>query len=359
MKLFTQLYLLVSAAIGVVAQNSTNSTYFNPTLPGWHSDPSCIRVNETFFCATSTFIAFPGLPIYASKDLTNWKLVSHVWSRESQLPGLSWNTSEQQQGMYAPTLRYHNGVFHVICEYLGVPGGIVGVVFKTTNPFEDAAWSDPVRFSTGKIDPDLFWDDDGKVYVATQGILLQEIDLQTGNLTQPPVSIWNGTGGVWPEGPHIHKRDGYYYLMIAEGGTAEDHSITIARAKNIYGPYEAYENNPILTNRGTDSYFQTVGHGDLFQDLAGNWWGMCLATRSGPEFEIYPMGREAVLFPATWKEGEWPVLQNLSGQMSGWCWLVRTLSRDPSALTDKATWHVQAGRRLGYIIPSALPLSFS
>src|SRR5690606_14319025 len=116
--------------------------------------------------------------------------------------------------------------------------------FRTTDPFDDDAWSDPLLFSPEAIDPDLFWDDDGKVYAATQGIILQELDLETGELSQPPIEIWTGTGGVWPEGPHIYKRDGYYYLLIAEGGTATDHAITIARSENIDGPYEAYENNP-------------------------------------------------------------------------------------------------------------------
>jgi len=318
MKLSFVLSAVLACAKASSLTQSKNSTYFNPILPGWHSDPSCIQVKGTFFCVTSTFISFPGLPIYASKDLTNWKLVSHVWNRESQLPGVSQRTVGQQEGMYAATIRHHDGEFYVICEYLGVPGGIIGVIFTSGDPFNEKAWSDPVRFNTNKIDPDLFWDDDGKVYIATQGIILQEVNLKTGELSQPPISLWNGTGGVWPEGPHIYKRDGYYYLMIAEGGTATDHAITIARARHINGPYTAYENNPILTNRGTDEYFQTVGHGDLFQDLQGNWWGVALATRSGPEYEAYPMGRETVLYPATWGKGEWPVLAPVRGGMSGW-----------------------------------------
>ncbi|KAK6951018.1 hypothetical protein Daesc_007547 [Daldinia eschscholtzii] len=309
---------LLASVVSSAAVQAGNSTYYNPVLPGWHSDPSCTQVDGTFFCVTSTFISFPGLPVYASKDLVNWKLISHAWNRESQLPGISWNTTGQQQGMYAATIRYRDERFYVICEYLGTPRGDIGVLFKSDDPFSDEAWSDPVTFPVEKIDPDLFWDDDGKTYVATQGIILQEIDLETGEVSQPPISLWNGTGGVWPEGPHLYKKDGWYYLMIAEGGTQMDHSITIARSRNLTGPYEAYENNPILTNRGTDEYFQTVGHGDLFQDANGNWWGMALATRSGPEFEIYPMGREAVLFPVTWEEGEWPVLQPVRGKMSGW-----------------------------------------
>ncbi|KAI1441689.1 glycoside hydrolase family 43 protein [Annulohypoxylon stygium] len=307
----------ITSSVATISGSGSHSTYFNPVLPGWHSDPSCTQVDGTFFCVTSTFISFPGLPIYASKDLINWKLVSHVWNREAQLPGVSWNTTGQQDGMYAATLRYHDDEFYVVCEYLGLSEDILGVVFKSTDPFDDEAWSDPVIFHPEKIDPDLFWDD-GKLYVATQGVILQELDLETGELSQPAISLWNGTGGVWPEGPHLYKKDDWYYLMIAEGGTEANHSITIARSRELTGPYEAYENNPILTNRNTDEYFQTVGHGDLFQDSEGNWWGMCLSTRSGPDFDIYPMGRETVLFPVTWESGSWPVLQPVRGNMSGW-----------------------------------------
>lgn len=293
-----------------------NSTYYNPVLPGWHSDPSCIQVNGTFYCVTSTFISFPGLPIYASKDLINWKHISHVWTRESQLPGYSWATAEQQQGMYAATIRFHDGTFYVICEYLDA-GKDAGVLFRTKDIYSDAAWSNALTFVANKIDPDIFWDDDGKVYVATQGCQVQEMDINTGKMGTAK-ALWNGTGGVWPEGPHIYKRDGYYYLMIAEGGTAQDHAITIARSRSLTGPYTPSPKNPILTNRGTQEYFQTVGHGDLFQDTQGKWWGMALATRSGPAYKSYPMGRETVLFPVTWNTGDWPILQPVRGKMNGW-----------------------------------------
>ena len=189
---------------GVIPSSlAANSTYLNPVLPGWHSDPSCIyhTNSSTFFCAVSTFIAFPGIPIYASKDLIQWKLISHVWNRESQLPGLSWATAGQQDGWYAPTLRFHDGEFWVVCEWISQGGGgqiltgLIGAVFKTTDPFDEAKWSDPVTFEAKKIDPDLFWDD-GKLYIATQSVILQELELKTGNLSQPPISLWNGTGGV-------------------------------------------------------------------------------------------------------------------------------------------------------------------
>jgi len=298
---------------------ANNSTYYNPVLPGWHSDPSCTPVNGTFYCVTSTFISFPGLAIYASKDLINYKHISHAWNRESQLPGYSYATDAQQQGMYAATIRYHQGTFYVICEYLGTTTKRTnGVLFKSTNPYDDAAWSDPVLFNAPKIDPDIFWDDDGKVWVATQEVRIQQLDINTG-ATGPVINLWNGTGGVWPEGPHIYKKDGWYYLLIAEGGTAEDHAVTMARARNITGPYSPSPHNPHLTNRGTDEYFQTVGHADLFQDINGNWWGTALATRWGPPNSSYfPMGRETVLFPVTWNKNEWPVMQPVRGVMNGW-----------------------------------------
>src|SRR4051812_21797889 len=195
---FSLILLCCSHAFSISQRSGPNSTYYNPVLPGWHSDPSCIQIQGTFFCVTSTFIAFPGLPIYASKDLINWKLVSHVWNRESQLPGLSQNTTGQQHGMFAATLRYHDGTFYAICEYLGMSYGTVGVLFKTQDIFSNKAWSDPVIFHPTKIDPDLFWDN-GKVYSATQTIILQELDIKTGALSQPPIGLWNGTGGVWPE----------------------------------------------------------------------------------------------------------------------------------------------------------------
>lgn len=305
--------------------SSSNSTFYNPVLPGWHSDPSCVHVNSTFFCATSTFLVFPGLPIYASTDLLHWHLASHAWTRPDQFgaPNAGRNgTDGQQNGFFAPNLRFHNGVFYLTNVYISSLG-LTGTVFKTTNPWDSESWSDAVTWNASAIDPDLFFDDEedgagsGKTYLTSAGIVQQEIDLETGNVTEP-VSIWNGTGGSSPEGPHLYRKDGWYYLMIAEGGTELGHSETIARSRNVGGPFEAFEGNPILTNRNSTEYFQTVGHADFFQDSQGKWWGMALATRSGPKWEVYPMGREAVLFPVTWEDGEWPVVEQVRGVMEGW-----------------------------------------
>lgn len=311
----------ISKTIATSSPSSPNSTYYNPVLPGWHSDPSCINVNDTYYCATSTFEAFPGLPIYASKDLINWKHISNAWNRKEQLPGINLETPQQQAGMFAPNLRYHAGLFYMTCVYAGIntTSEINGTIFTTPDLYNDSAWSIPFVWEAPErtIDPDLFFDDDGTSYLSWSGIGLQTIDLAKGELSEIK-SIWNGSSGTFTEGPHLYKKDGYYYLLAAEGGTQLGHRATIARSKTIDGPYESNPANPLLTNTNTTELFQTIGHADLFQDAAGNWWGMALSTRSGPEYKTFPMGRESSLFPVTWREGEWPFASPVRGEMSGW-----------------------------------------
>lgn len=316
------LSLIYFALVSSVYCISVNRTYTNPILPGWNSDPSCTFVKEwdnTFFCTTSSFLAFPGVPVFASKDLTNWRLASYGLSRPSQLPELS-NKGTQSEGIWASTIRYRNGVFYLITSYISFAKWQPKILlFTTTDPYDDAAWSDPVRVENpaNDIDPDIFWDDDGKTYMAiAAGIFISEIDTKTGAASQP-FRVWNGTGDRNPEGPHLYKKDNYYYLMIGEGGTETNHSATIARSTSIQGPYEGYARNPILTAKNTNEYFQTVGHADLFQDASENWWAVALSTRSGPAWEVYPMGRETVLVPVIWREGEWPVVTQARGRLSG------------------------------------------
>ncbi|EKG13464.1 Glycoside hydrolase family 43 [Macrophomina phaseolina MS6] len=320
------------AAPLVLCSTGESSTYTNPILPGFHPDPSCILVaewNHTTFCASSSFLAFPGIPIHASRDLLNWKLIGNALNRPEQLPELA-NTSRQTSGIWAPTIRYHKGTFYVVTTLVHDdrdafdPQRWDNVIFSSKDPYDDAAWSDAVHFAFEGYDTSPFWDDDGQVYMTAShaykvrpGIDQMTIDLETGE-TGEPVNLWNGTGGLAPEGPHVYKKDGLYYLMVAEGGTGLNHMQTIARSASVNGPYHAYQGNPILSNANTTEYFQTVGHADLFQDTAGSWWGVALATRSGPEFLTYPMGRETVLFPVTWTEGEWPVLSPVRGRMEGW-----------------------------------------
>ncbi|KAJ7590635.1 xylosidase : arab-like proteininofuranosidase [Mycena floridula] len=309
-----------------------NSTIVNPILSGFHPDPSCIFVaeSETFFCASSSFSLFPGIPIHASRDLKSWKLISNALNRPEQLPTLSL-TNKSTSGIWAPALRYHQGTFYILTTLVFDDQDISNssrwdnLIFKTTNPYDSASWSDPVHFSFPGYDTSPFWDSNGQTYVTgahpwqiQPGILQATIDLETGKVGEL-VNVWNGTGGLAPEGPHIFRKDGFYYLMIAEGGTGLNHMETIARSKNgINGPYDPNPANPILTNANTSQYFQTVGHADLFQDASGNYWGVALSTRSGSDYLVYPMGRETVLTPASWPNDDWPVLDPVRGEQVSW-----------------------------------------
>ena len=323
-------------ASGAFAQ-AASSTYTNPILPGFHPDPSCIFVpswDNTYFCASSSFNAFPGIPIHASRDLQNWKLIGNAFSRPEMLPRLA-TTNRSTGGIWAPTIRYREekdkGTFWISTTLVfdDLPKDNVSrwdnFVISTDNPYNSTSWTDPVHYGFGGYDTSLFWDDDGQVYVVGShqytvwpGIQLATINLtsgETGTWSNP----WNGTGALAPEGPHLYKKDGYHYLMIAEGGTGLGHMVNMARSNNgIQGPYEPAPHNPLLTNANTTAFFQTVGHADLFQDTRGNWWAVALSTRSGPDFLNYPMGRETIMTPVTWKEGDWPVFQNVTGIESGW-----------------------------------------
>ncbi|KAL2816725.1 xylosidase : arabinofuranosidase [Aspergillus granulosus] len=319
------LYLSLIYVLRLVASLPAEKNFFNPILPGWNSDPSCIFVAEAdniFFCTTSSFLAFPGLPIYASKDLRNWYLISNALHHPSQLPDFK-NTSRPDEGIFAPTLRYNQGRYYLVTVYYAVSIGVFKtLLFETSNPFNQSAWGVPVECTTLGYDPDLFWDDDGQSYLTASrsshgGIVQAPIDLVNGQLLGEQYHLWNGSGGAWPEGPHMYKKDGFYYLMIAEGGISIDHMETIARSEHLKGPYTSYHKNPILTNRNSSEYFQTVGHADLFKDAEGNWFGAALATRSGPQWKNFPMGRETCLFPVTWKERQWPELAPVRGIMDG------------------------------------------
>jgi len=311
--------LLATANVALSAATN-NQTRYNPAIPGWHSDPSCVFVAErdnTTFCTASTFLLTPGLPVYATKDLTNFKLVSHVLSRESQYPQFN-ESLAQSDGIWAPTIRYHDGTFYLATMYRnGITGSSTGLIFNSTDPYSDRAWSDPIVYNAEYIDPALFWDDDGSAYVVSSGTYLQTVDLTTGSFG-PARNIWNGSTGEFLEGPRLYKKDNYYYLLTAEGGSGLNHSVTMARSLNITGPYQGCPSNPVLTNRGTDQYIQNVGHADLFHDQQGQWWSSALGWRSGPEALTYPMGRELFLTPVTWEAGAWPIFHPMRGVYSGW-----------------------------------------
>ncbi|KAF6817676.1 xylosidase arabinofuranosidase [Colletotrichum musicola] len=319
----------LSLASLLAAAAAAAAEYINPILTGFNPDPSCINVNETFFCVTSTFTWFPGVPVYASKDLRSWTLASHVLNRRQQLPKFA-NAPTGQDGLFASTIRHNNGTFYVTTTYVSITSykdfTMENLIFSTNDPYNASSWSIPTKVDFVGYDPSLLFDDDGTVYFTGAaalstgtGIALATIDLEFGALG--PISYpWNGTGLGTAEGPHLYRKGDWYYILVAEGGTEKLHRGSIARSSSVTGPYESNPANPVVIAENLNaSYIQTVGHADFFQDGTGTWWGVALAMRSGPEFESYPMGRETVLLPVSWPEeaGSWPaLLEPVRGQMN-------------------------------------------
>jgi xylan 1,4-beta-xylosidase len=297
-------------------------TFSNPIIPGFYPDPSVCRVGEDYYLVTSTFEYFPGVPIFHSRDMVHWRQIGHVLSRPSQL---DLDGIRPSGGIYAPTIRYHAGVFYMITTNVDKGGNFIVTAADPTGP-----WSDPYWLNDAPgIDPSLLFDDDGRVYytgnrVPPAGerfrghreIWLQELDLKTMQLVGEKYSLWDGAcGGVHAEAPHLYKIDGLYYLLIAEGGTSHNHAVTIARSETVTGPYLSNPRNPILTHRnlGLDYPIVNTGHADMVQTQNGEWWMVALASR--PYGGYYRnLGRETFLTPMRWEDG-WPVVSPGSGRI--------------------------------------------
>lgn len=283
--------------------------YRNPIISGFHPDPSVCRVGDDYYLVTSSFEYFPGIPVYHSKDLVNWRQIGHCLNRSTQIELTK--AAPNSMGIYAPTIRYHEGYFYVITTnitYGLAKGG--NFVVRTNDPYEE--WSDPVWIDLPGIDPSLFFGEDGKVYYtgAYKDIFMCEIDLNTGKVLSDPLSIWGGTGAVDPEGPHLYKIGDYYYLFISEGGTSQGHMITGARSKNIWGPYEPCPRNPVLSNRSMPLPIKATGHTDFIQAHDGSWWAVCLGIRPVPYPDRHHLGRETFLAPVKWDDDQWPIIGN-------------------------------------------------
>jgi xylan 1,4-beta-xylosidase len=294
----------------------------NPILAGFYPDPSVVRVDEDYYLVNSSFAYSPGVPIFHSKDLVNWQSLGHVLVTPTQLP-LEKQTSSR--GIYAPTIRYHQGVFYLITTLVDIRGNFL---VRTKNPA--GPWSYPILLpEIGGIDPDLFFDDDGKVYIAHndaplgeplynghRAIWLWEYDLKNQKVVKDSGRVIVNGGvdiskkPIWIEGPHIYKINGWYYLVCAEGGTGHDHSAVVFRSKSLDQPFVAYERNPILTQRDLAADrinpIANAGHVDLVQTKEGEWWAVFLATRPYGK-NLFNTGRETFLLPVTWKDG-WPII---------------------------------------------------
>lgn len=295
----------------------------NPILPGFYPDPSICAVGEDFYLVNSTFSYFPGLPVMHSRDLAHWEQIGNVMERESQLP---LKNSGHSQGLFAPTIRYHEGTYYVVCTNVSHGGNYIVTAKDPAGP-----WSEPHYLEGADgIDPSLFFDDDGRCYyIGTHPnpegckyngdyyIWIREVDLGSMRLVGDTYNVWNGAmkNIVWPEGPHLYKKDGWYYILHAEGGTGPDHAVTICRSRNLFGPYENHFCNPILTHRhlGKDYPIKYVGHADLVETVNGQWYMVMLAVR--PLEGYTTMGRETFLAKVVW-ENDWPVVNPGVGMLT-------------------------------------------
>lgn len=316
----------------------------NPILPGFRPDPSICRVGEDYYLVTSSFAYFPGVPVYHSRDLAHWEQIGNVLDRETQLPLKGCGNS---QGIFAPTIRFHEGIYYMITTNISGGGNFVVTAEEPEGP-----WSEPYYLGEEAqgIDPSLFFDTDGTCYyVGTRPngkgvryngdweIWVQELNLETMKLTGESHKIWKGAmhHGIWPEGPHLYKKGSYYYLLHAEGGTGMEHAVCAARSKEIFGRYEGSPCNPIFTHRhlGADYPVVMAGHGDLVDDGQGNWYIVMLGTRRIQGYGN--TGRDTYLAKVTW-ENDWPVINAGVGKLEE---QVELPGKPVYARAEKSSWH--------------------
>ncbi|WP_188189782.1 glycoside hydrolase family 43 protein [Nonomuraea sp. SYSU D8015] len=280
-------------------------TFRNPVLPGCHPDPSICRAGADFYLVTSSFAYYPGIPVFHSRDLVRWRRLTHVLNRPGQLPLEGLDVSD---GIWAPTIRHHDGTFYVVSTLARNRQGSLTFIATADDPA--GPWSDPVPLDAEGIDPSLFFDDDGRCWLtacrdAAEGgpgeLWMRELDLELLKLIGPTHVLWHGAvRGAWVEAPHLYKRDGVYHLIAAEGGTESNHSVTAARSDVVTGPYVTDPRSPLLTHRhrGPDEPIHNVGHADLVETPDGETWAVTLGVR--PIEGTHTLGREVFLVPVAW-----------------------------------------------------------
>lgn len=289
----------------------------NPILAGYYPDPSIVKVGTDYYLVNSSFTHFPGIPILHSTDLITWTQIGNVIDRPDMLDFSGLTVS---RGVFAPTIEFHDGLFHVINTCVDCGGNFIVTATDPAGPWSDPQWLPHV----GGIDPSLFFDEDGRAYIlnndAPEGeplyeghraIWIREVDAETFEPIGEAVVAVNGgvdlsQKPVWIEGPHLYKVDGTYYLSAAEGGTGPQHSQVILTADSPMGPFTPHPDNPILTQRDLPedrpNPITSVGHVDFTEDADGNWWAVFLGTRPYQGNE-YNTGRETFLLPVTWENG--------------------------------------------------------
>lgn len=297
-----------------------SSQYRNPIVAGFFPDPSITRKGDDYYMVHSSFAYAPGVPVLHSTDLVNWQIIGHALTRESQLDVSGLQVS---RGIFAPTIRYHDGLFYMITTSVDKGGNFFVTAQDPAGPWSDPYWLPEI----GGIDPDLFFDDNGKVYIAHndapegpplyeghRAIWLWEYDLAAKQVVKNSGRVIVNGGvdlskqPIWIEAPHIYKINDWYYLLCAEGGTADQHSEVVFRTRDLSQPFVPYGHNPILTQRSLDENREnpitTAGHADLVQTSSGQWWAVFLAARAYDK-RYYNTGRETFLLPVNW-QNEWP-----------------------------------------------------
>ena len=315
--------------------------YLNPVIRGFNPDPSVCRVGNDYYLATSTFEYFPAIPIYHSVDLINWEHIANAVTRPSQFP---MSEAEASGGVWAPTIRYNDGVFYITATFSGRGNFII----SATDPCGE--WLDAVWTDMDGIDPSMLFDG-GKMYYCandcgsrsklyeTEGISLAEMDPKTGKVIGEIRRIWEGTGGGWLEAPHIYHIGGWYYLLAAEGGTGESHTAVLARSRDIWGTYEPCPYNPILTNRNdTTKQISCAGHADLIDAPNGDWYMAHLAARPYVSGKT-TLGRETFLTPVNRIDG-WFIAENNRARIENEADAERRISKGFACDFKSADWEM-------------------
>lgn len=291
-------------------------TIQNPILPGFHPDPSIVRVGEDYYIATSTFEWFPGVLIYHSRDLVHWEFAASPLNRVSQL---DMRGIPNSCGIFAPCLSWCDGLFYLIYTVVHTSSSLQDTHnYLVTCPTVDGEWSEPVYLNSTGFDPSLFHDSDGRKWLVNRdcdvrwfqsprgGILMREYDPAARRLVGEEYRIFRTSGIVGAEGPHLYKRDGWYYLMLAEGGTDYNHVVSMARSRTITGPYEVDPQNPMLSSRDNPyNPLQKAGHASLVETPDGQWYIAHLVGRPLPNKGRCILGRETALQKVYWTEDGW------------------------------------------------------
>nr|WP_314458709.1 family 43 glycosylhydrolase [uncultured Clostridium sp.] len=292
---------------GAVCQD----TYHNPVITGFSPDPSIVRVGEDYYMVHSSFCYFPCIPISHSRDLVNWKIIGHAITRP-EYAGL--DDLESGRGYWAADISYYEGRFYIAATYrLNDVKGLRRKQMITSSLRPEGPYEEPVFLDVDGIDPSVFNDDDGRRYMLlNRGARIMELSRDGKQLLSRPELLWYGDLKVTPEGPHLLKKDGYYYLIQAEGGTGMGHSVTVARSRNLMGPYDPCPGNPILTQRDPNALMQCCGHGKLVETQGGQWFMVYHCSRM-PDHKHAYLGRETVLDPVEWNADGWPVINGGRG----------------------------------------------